>query len=1044
MELTKTAQKVLAERYLIKDEAGVPIETPNELFHRVATVVAKAEDAYAEGASAKWVDKFEKLMTSMRFLPNTPTLINAGRPLGQLSACFVLPVEDSMRGIFGAVTNAALIHQSGGGTGFSFSRVRPKGAKVSTTQGKASGPLSFMKVFNSATDCVKQGGTRRGANMGCLRGDHPDILEFIDCKLNLEEFNNFNLSVLITKDFMKALKHSWIETEEAKKLIASAGEDFLVQVPKEYSVDANAHAFAYPLVHNGKLYGLLDSRYVWQKIVHNAWAMGEPGIVFIDRINDYNPAKDIEQVESTNPCLAGYTLILTKDGIFPIQELAGKEVEVWDGEAWTKSTPQITGENKELLRISFSNGLSVDCTPEHMWPICVSHSCPGSLPDGGSWKKIPAKEVRYGNWVKQYSDTGEFTGYCTVTEVKPWRIVDKVYCMTVPTTHCFVANGVLTGNCGEQPLLPYESCNLGSINLAKFVTRGKKSIRVDMKALAQTARLATRFLDNVIDVNKYPLPEIEEKTKRYRKIGLGVMGWADALYLLGIPYESKDAIKLAESVMRCIATNSVKASIELAKERGEFPAYEQVANNMRGLFGVTEPIRNMTTTTIAPTGTLSIIAGVSSGIEPVFAPVMKRRILDDKEFIEVDKAFETVLDEWLSEEGFDSERKLEEYRQDIYEYIIERGTSHGILPDWLADTLCCTKDISAEGHIQMQAAFQKHTHNAISKTVNLDNSASEEDVAEVYRLAYDLGCKGVTVYRDGSRYNQVMNVAKAKVADKSADGNSAEDKDKPTEEAAVQECEGQNAEPQISDSVSQDPSLHGSVSQDRVSQDFVPIQSEQGYIIPRDREKSLRGETTQIRTGCGKLYITINRDKHGVAEIFTETGKGGGCPSQSEAVGRLASIALRAGVDPQEIIKQLRGIRCPSAIKRANAECTSCPDAIAKLLQAAYSEKSQQKITGATQVAIEQVFSRCDTCPSSYTGVHTCSKCSPECKGVEPSTSSRDLKSKSSRVTESSAREVQVSQGEESEEDTCECCGEPMTHEGGCKICYNCGNSHCG
>ena len=683
ISLSTNALKVLEKRYLKKNEEGKVVETPEELFRRIAKTIASADLKYGKSEADVLLveEEFYSMMTALDFLPNSPTLMNAGRRLGQLSACFVLPVEDSMESIFEAVKHTAIIHKSGGGTGFSFSNLRPSGDIVGSTKGISSGPVSFMTVFDTATEAVKQGGTRRGANMGILRIDHPDILNFITAKDNNSRFNNFNLSVAITDSFMQAVK------------------------------DNGAYSLINP--RTKQIVKSLMAREVFDMIVNHAWKNGEPGIVFIDRINMSNPTPKTGDIESTNPC-------------------------------------------------------------------------------------------------------------------------------------------------GEQPLLPYESCNLGSINLARMVTEGG----VDYQKLKRLVWKSVHYLDNVIDMNKYPIKKIDEVTKSNRKIGLGIMGWADMLIQMAIPYNSARALELAEELMGFIQKEAKNTSAAIAEERGVFPNYEG------SIYDGKIRLRNATVTTIAPTGTLSIIAGCSSGVEPLFAVSFVRNVMEGTKLIEVNPYFEKVA----KERGF--------WSRDLMERIANKGSLHDLneIPDDIKELFVTAHDITPMEHVAMQAVFQKYVDNAVSKTVNFPHDATPKDVEDVYMLAYQLNCKGVTVYRDGSREEQVLSTGKT----------------------------ANEPEPYV-----------------------------QQKIVPRKRPENIKGETRHMKTGCGNIYITVNEDENGhLFELFTHMGKAGGCAaSQAEAIGRLVSLALRSNIEPEAIISQLKGISCHNQAWASGGKITSCSDAIAKALE---------------------------------------------------------------------------------------------------------------
>ncbi|MFA5063338.1 MAG: vitamin B12-dependent ribonucleotide reductase [Candidatus Omnitrophota bacterium] len=699
MQLSENALKVLKRRYLKKDEEGKVIETPEEMFRRVASAIAIADKIYGKSETEinKLEDDFYRIMTALEFLPNSPCLMNAGKDMGQLSACFVLPIEDSMESIFESLKTTAMIHKSGGGTGFSFSRLRPRNAVVKTTGGIASGPISFMRVYDAATEAVKQGGTRRGANMGILRVDHPDVMDFTMCKENNKQITNFNISIAITDEFMQKLEK---------------GEHYDL-------IDPHTH----------KPVKQVDSKEVFDLIVKQAHKNGEPGVIFIDRMNEFNPTPKLGTYESTNPC-------------------------------------------------------------------------------------------------------------------------------------------------GEQVLLPYESCDLGSVNLDQMCKKINGRYEINWNRIKEVTRLAVHFLDNLIDVNKFPMPQIEKATKATRKIGLGVMGWASLLIRLNIPYNSDEAVALAEKIMSFILNEATKKSLELGKAKGTFPAFKGSIYDKKD--GSTK-MRNATLTTIAPTGTISIIAGpCSSGIEPLFAISYYRNVMDNDKLVEVEPLFEEVA----KERGF--------YSRELMEKIAENGSLVHVegVPEDIKRVFVTSHDIAPEWHVRMQAAFQKYVHNATSKTINFPHEATIEDVRKAYLLAYQLDCKGITVYRDKSREEQVLNI-----------GSSDSKKDDKAQSVT-----------------------------------FADFKKE---IVPRPRPEVIIGTTTKVSTGCGNLYVTINVDEEGNPfELFTSMGKAGGCAaSQLEAIGRLVSLAFRAGVEVKSIMEQLRNIRCPSPSWEKGQRIFSCADAIARVVE---------------------------------------------------------------------------------------------------------------
>ena len=724
-ELTENARIVLKRRYLSKDREGNILEKPDGLFHRVAHNLSQADLNYGASEAERQAteDAFYDVMRRLDFLPNSPTLMNAGRELQQLSACFVLPVEDSLGSIFTKVKQTALIHKSGGGTGFSFSRLRPEGDVVGSTGGVASGPVSFIRAFDTATDVVKQGGTRRGANMGILNVTHPDVLKFIRAKEDGQNLNNFNISVAITEDFMEQVK---------------AGQDYDLINPR-----------------TGQVTGQLNAREVFDLMVEMAWLTGDPGIVILDRINRDNPNPQLGDIESTNPC-------------------------------------------------------------------------------------------------------------------------------------------------GEQPLLPYESCNLGSINLARTVQYTDAGVAIDWERLARIVRTTVHLLDNVIDMNNYPIPEIDEMSKKTRRIGLGVMGFSDLLVQLGVRYDSEEALKVGEEVMRRIQEETYRASKELAERRGTFPSWEGSAYNQPGGLG---PMRNSAPTTIAPTGTISIIAGASSGVEPLFALSYVRNVMDNTRLVEGNPYFEAVA----RHEGF--------YSTELMEQLAEKGSLaelDGEIPQWVKDVFRTSHDITPEWHVRMQAAFQRYTDNSVSKTINFPHSATGEDVAEAYVLAYETGCKGITVYRDGSKAGQVLSTGETgKYVLNGVEGHAAA----PITEAGL------------------------------------------AHRKPQQRPQQIKGVTERVRTGHGNMYVTINFDDEDKPfEVFGTLGKAGGCDSaQLEAISRLVSLALRSGIEPHEVISQLRGITCCPAWDSGTL-VRSSPDAVALALERQLAEEADDLARRATD-AVQLKFS---------------------------------------------------------------------------------------
>ena len=839
-ELSQNARTVLTKRYLVRDASGKPTETPEDMFWRVATVVAEGDRRY--GATDAQVEalatEFYALMTQRRFEPNSPTLMNAGRPLGQLSACFVLPVADALSngqdGIYDTLRSMALIHQSGGGTGFGFSRLRPKGSMVRSTTGVASGPVSFMKLYDASTDAVKQGGTRRGANMGILRVDHPDVLDFIACKEDLTQVTNFNISVAITRKFMDAVK---------------AGAEYELVDPISKRVT-----------------GTLDARVVWDKMVLGAWRTGEPGVFFVDEANKYNPVPHLGDYEATNPC-------------------------------------------------------------------------------------------------------------------------------------------------GEQPLLPYDVCNLGSVNVGYYVTDGV----LDWDAYGRDIRTATHFLDNVIDVNKYPLPEITALSQRIRRIGLGVMGFADALVRMGIPYDTPEGVEMGRRVMEHLDTESKAESERLAGERGAFPewarsiwgpdetcARDADGNRIRPM----QELRNCNVTTVAPTGTISIIAGCSSGLEPLFAVAFMRNqagvMMPD-----VNEDFVAIA----QREGW--------YSEALMERIAKTGSvQHPEVPERWQRVFVTANNISPEMHVRMQAAFQQHCDSAISKTTNFAGSATQEDVRAIYELAYDLQCKGVTVYRDGSRDGQVLSTGATEQAKK--------DREKGAQPAtAAAPAPAAKEDPAFKRQVGE---LQGTIAElnadlERTKKALFEAETENTQRRQkRARPDKLRSTSMRKETPLGTMFVHISEDDRGQAfDVFISLGKAGGSAmADAEALGRLVSLALRSGIALPEIVRQLRGISSDRAVGLGPNKVLSMPDAVGIALEEWWRDKNQ----GVQQDLLA-------TPPASMPAVPA-----PAAPAVPANMLNTQVEPQTDQMGAYTPSEVFMG--------TCPDCGSQLEFAEGCVKCHVCGFSECG
>lgn len=911
-ELTTNAEITLKQRYLLKDEKGEVIETIPEMYDRIAGAIAEAEKNYNNGEEnfSKQKEIFHDMMADLYFLPNSPTLMNAGKEDGQLSACFVLPIEDSMESIFETLKRTALIHKSGGGTGYSFSRIRERDAVVKTTGGIASGPISFMKVYNAATEEVKQGGCFIAGTL-IQTSDGPKAIESLHEGDLVYSYNKDTNTWYYTSctDPFKTKTFAEVKTvmlESGDKITATPDHPFMIYKD------------------NGKEFVKLEDLKKGDTLVSYS------GNVRVKEIKDHNP-EDVWNVEV--PSMHNYAVYLPnlKDGVVVSNSRRGAAMAML-----RVDHPDILDfiDCKTVDGVLNNFNISVALTDSFMEAVKEDKEYDLISPKNGKVvRTLKAKEV-FEKLVNNAWNNGE-PGIFFIDRANQYNPTPKE------------GDYESTNPCGEQILLPNESCNLGSINLANFVIEDGKGFKdrwnwykslngntdfisvetllgrvIDFDLLKFIVENAVRFLDDVIDVNCFPFKEIEQQTKRNRKIGLGIMGFAELLLKIGVPYNSELGRKVAEALMKFISNTAINASIKLARERGVFPTYEDSTWKL-----MDAKMRNATVTTLAPTGTISLIAGTSSGIEPYFSFAYERHILDGKTLLERNEFLAEVLKEY----GI--------YSDELIKKIVDNhGMLKGIegIPEEISSVFVSAHEISPRDHILMQASFQKYVDNAISKTINFTNDATKEDIYNAFMLAYDSGCKGTTVYRDGSRSTQVLTTSSKKEEEKKEDNTS--------------------------------------------------------NIDVYNRPKKLYGSTKTVQIGCGKILVTVNHDNNNkVKEVIITSGKGGGCHAQSEAIGRLISISLRANVDINEIIHQLRGIRC-DACKKKGLDGISCPDAIGR-----YIEEEQKYLDGEEIHITPPVFKE-------------------EEKIEEP----------------------------ENESNKCPQCGAQLAHESGCVKCYNCDYSKCG
>jgi ribonucleotide reductase alpha subunit len=1002
--LTENARKVLMKRYVRRGDDGKPAETVEEMFWRVAYHVAKVEEQWDADVQQRTVEYYH-LLSSKKFFPNSPTFTGAGTPLGQLAACFVLPITDDMgrdsAGIFQTLRDAALIQQTGGGNGFSFSRLRPKGALVQTSAGQATGPVGFLRVYDHAFGEIAQGGTRRGANMAVLRVDHPDVEDFVTSKTNENHITNFNISVGITDAFMRAVKEDgdWeLRFPDIAEMKQRKFSGTLEQAEKE------------GITIRG--YQKVKARELFNKIIKQAHHNGEPGVLFLDASNRSNPVPHLYPLEATNPCHRGTNLVHTDMGPIQIKDLVGYEFQVLtpDGN-FALATAYPTG-IKPLFRVHLSNGYTIDLTANH-----------NLITDRGS--KLMVRDMKAGDKIKlsqhvfmmpQMELAGvvdslaqpisipedlynaESADYATVVSVEDLHIVEDVYNLTVDhPDHQFAVNGIISANCGEQWLGPYENCCLGSVNLNEHC--GPDGT-VDWELLRQSVVMSTRFLDDVVESNAYvpAVPQLKEAAHRARRIGLGIMGLADLMYHVGVRYGSPEGQEFGAQVMEFVRYHAMQTSVELAEERGPFPAIEGSIYDMDNMTWTSPKslvpsqndwgrpavewdsivegirrhgIRNAAQTTVAPTGTIATVAGCEGyGCEPVFALAYFRHVNDNGKDLKLTYA-SPRFDEALRKLGLGEEK-----RQEIVEQVMREGTCQHIkeLPQGVRDTFVVSADITAEEHVRMQAVLQAFVDNSLSKTVNFHETATEEDVAKAYMLAWELGCKGITVYVTGSREKVVLETQAT-----------VEKKEAPVVAAAPAKAE--------------------------------PART-MYHDTKKPRPRALTGKTYNVETPVGKAFITINENggEHPF-EAFINTAKAGSeTAAVSEAIGRLISYVLRLSspISPtermREIVRQLLGIGGGRSLGFGPNRVRSLPDGIGQVLDMYLREKA-----GAFPVMEEKNGN--GNGGSALAG---------------------------HKIEEEAENAVAIAPNTMKIGDLCPECGEAaVVNEEGCRKCYACGYSEC-